>query len=132
VYPDYRLGVFARGTDGHVLSAVQTAENAAFPAAWTQVADLTATGAPSAVLDPVTGYTQVVARADDGTIHQTHESVKGAYDTWQTSTQAGTEVSATDPTAFAYTAGTTSTWASAVRTGTGAVHVVNAAGASGN
>ncbi|MEU6339614.1 tachylectin-related carbohydrate-binding protein [Streptomyces sp. NPDC046977] len=125
VHPDRRLGVFARGTDGHVVSTVQTAEGSAFPA-WTQVADLTATGAPSAVLDSATGYTQVVARAADGTIRHTHESTRGTYSTWQASTQAGAEVSATDPTAFTYTAGTTSTWAYAVRTDAGTVHVTQA------
>ncbi|MFL4905765.1 tachylectin-related carbohydrate-binding protein [Streptomyces sp. MMS24-I2-30] len=123
VYGDYRVGVFARGEDGTVLSAVQGAENAAFPAAWTPVADLTATGTPSAVIDPASGYTQVLARAADGTLRRSWEAALNEFGTWQPSVQAGSEVSATDPTAFAYTAGTSSKWAFAFRTDSGSVRV---------
>ncbi|MGW8453152.1 trypsin-like serine protease [Streptomyces niveus] len=102
VYPGYRLGVFARAENGAVLNAVQPGEGAAFPAAWTKVGALTAAGAPSAAIDPPTGLTRVVARGEDGTIHSTREETQGAFGTWRAWEQAGTERSATDPTAFAY------------------------------
>ncbi|GGU43524.1 tachylectin-related carbohydrate-binding protein [Streptomyces daghestanicus] len=123
VYPGHRLGVYARGADGAVLSAVQTEENAVFPATWTKVADLTAAGAPSAVVDPASGYTQVLARAEDGTIRGSREAVQGDFGTWQASTRIGTDVPASDPTAYSYTAGTTSAWAFAYRTESGEVRV---------
>ncbi|MFE9608021.1 trypsin-like serine protease [Streptomyces sp. NPDC006012] len=123
VYPDYRVGVFARGGDGTVLSAVQSAENAAFPAAWTPVADLTTTGTPSAVIDAPSGYTQVLGRAADGTVHRSRESGLNDFSSWQASVQLGNEVSATDPTAFSYTAGTAWGWAFTFRTESGAIKV---------
>ncbi|GAA3298489.1 hypothetical protein GCM10020295_34150 [Streptomyces cinereospinus] len=116
VYPGYRLGVYARSAGGKVVGLVQPGEGTAFPAAWTQVGDLTAAGTPSAVVNPVTGFTQVVARAADGTVHTTRETVQGAFGTWQAWQQAGTERSATDPTAFTYTTGTGSGWAYVYRT----------------
>ncbi|MFD4702539.1 hypothetical protein [Streptomyces niveus] len=102
VYPGYRLGVFARTGNGGIVSSVQTAEGGAFPAAWTKVGALTAAGAPSAVVDPPTGFTRVVARSEDGTIHTTREETQGAFGTWRAWEQAGTGRSATDPTAFSY------------------------------
>ncbi|MFJ4471911.1 trypsin-like serine protease [Streptomyces sp. NPDC089424] len=116
VYPGYRLGVFARSTGGKIVGMVQAGEGADFPTTWTQVGDLTATGAPSAVIDPVTGFTEVVARGTDGTIHTSRETVQGSFGTWSAWQQAGTERSATDPTAFTYTAGTGSAWAYVFRT----------------
>lgn len=116
VYPGYRLGVFARATDGKIVNLVQASEGAAFPATWTQVGDLTATGAPSAVINPASGFTEVVARAADGTIHNTRETQQGAFGTWQAWQQAGTEPSATDPAAFTYTTDTGSAWAYVFRT----------------
>ncbi|MEU1091026.1 tachylectin-related carbohydrate-binding protein [Streptomyces sp. NPDC005892] len=114
---DGRLGVFARVADGKVVTAEQSAAGGEFAAAWTPVGDLTAAGAPSAVVNPATGFTQVVARSADGTIHQTEEAVKGAYGTWNTWTQVSAEVSATDPAAFAYTTATGAAWAYLYRNG---------------
>ncbi|MEV0039227.1 tachylectin-related carbohydrate-binding protein [Streptomyces sp. NPDC050804] len=126
VYPGYRLGVFARSANGKIVSLIQSAEGAAFPATWTQVGDLTATGAPSAVIDPATGYTAVVARGEDGTVHHTREEVQGSFGTWRAWQQAGTEPSATDPTAFTYTGSAGSTWAYFYRTGSGEARVSQA------
>ncbi|MFD3525789.1 tachylectin-related carbohydrate-binding protein [Streptomyces sp. NPDC058653] len=124
VYPGYRLGVFARAEDGGILSAVQSGEGTAFPATWTKVGGLTAAGAPSAVINPVNGYTQVVARSEDGTIHTTREEVQGAFGTWRAWQQAGSERSATDPTAFAYSGGGGSDWAFVHRAESGEARVI--------
>lgn len=116
VYPGNRLGVFARNAGGKIVTMVQAGEGATFPATWTQAGDLIATGAPSAVINPASGFTEVVARGEDGTIHHTREAVQGSFGTWRAWQQAGTEPSATDPTAFAYTTSAGSTWAYIFRT----------------
>ncbi|QXE38285.1 trypsin-like serine protease [Streptomyces sp. GMY02] len=126
VYPGYRLGVFARGTNGKIVTLVQAVEGTAYPAAWTQVGALTATGAPSAVIDPTTGYTAVVARSQDGTIHHTREEVQGAFGTWRAWQQASTRPSATDPTAFTYTSTAGSNWAYISRTDSNESHISQA------
>ncbi|MGW0859825.1 tachylectin-related carbohydrate-binding protein [Streptomyces sp. NPDC002690] len=117
VRSDGRLGVFARSADGKVVAAEQSAAGGAFPAVWTPVGSLTAAGAPSAVVDTSTGFTRIVARASDGTIHRTEEAVKGAYGSWNAWTQVSADVSTTDPAAFAYTSGTGAAWAYLFRDG---------------
>ncbi|MCZ9341117.1 hypothetical protein NGM37_25470, partial [Streptomyces sp. TRM76130] len=102
VYPGYRLGVFTRDTDGHIVHLTQTAEGAAFPDTWSQVGDQTFAGSPSAVISPLTGITEIMARADDGYLYNTGEQTQGSG-TWRTWNQETYETAATDPTAFAYT-----------------------------
>ncbi|KOV24075.1 hypothetical protein ADK58_21445, partial [Streptomyces sp. XY152] len=71
VHPGYRLAVFARDADGHIATMGQGTEGGAFPAAWSQVGDRTFAGSPSAVISPLTGITEIVARADDGFVYNT-------------------------------------------------------------
>ncbi|NJP92521.1 hypothetical protein HCN51_24125 [Nonomuraea sp. FMUSA5-5] len=111
VYPGSRIRLFVRGADGTVLTKRQD-DTGAFPDAWEQVPGLTAAGRPSALLSPLSGKTEIVARTADGMIHSTGETVQGSgtWRPWQQVTFAGDE-SATDPTAFAFSNAGGSSWA---------------------
>ncbi|MFF3393656.1 tachylectin-related carbohydrate-binding protein [Streptomyces sp. NPDC002669] len=114
VYPGYRIRVFANDGQGHVITAAQSAENGAY-GAWETIDGLTADGAPSAVISPLTGLTEITARGTDGAVHNTGETAQGsgAWRAWQRPT---TEVAATVPTAFTYTNSSGPTWAYTFRT----------------
>ncbi|MGP2437029.1 tachylectin-related carbohydrate-binding protein [Streptomyces sp. JW3] len=129
VYPGYRLGVFARDTTGHIIGLTQTTEGTAFPAAWAQVGDNTFAGSPSAVISPLTGITEIVARADDGYTYNTGEQTQGSG-TWRTWQQLDWDTAATDPTAFLYTNTNGPTWAYTFRTSSNQTRVYEA-GATG-
>ncbi|WP_320779475.1 tachylectin-related carbohydrate-binding protein [Streptomyces sp. CRN 30] len=129
VYPGYRLGVFARDTAGHIISLAQATEGAAFPAAWSQVTDKTFAGSPSVVISPLTGITEIVARAEDGYTYNTGEQTQGSG-TWRTWQQLNWDTAATDPTAFLYTNASGPTWAYTFRTGSNQTRVYEA-GATG-
>jgi hypothetical protein len=115
VYPGYRLGVFARNATGNVVTLSQASEGAAFPATWTRIGDRTTTGAPSAVISPLTGITEITARGDNGMIYNVGEESQGSG-TWRSWQQVSFEESATDPTAFTYTNANGPTWAYSFRT----------------
>jgi hypothetical protein len=129
VYPGYRLAVFARDADGHIVTMRQATEGAAFPDAWSQVGDATFAGAPSAVISPLTGTTEIVARADDGYMYNTGEQTPGSG-TWRAWQQVSYEAAATDPTAFTYTNSSGLTWAYSYRTGTNQTRVYEVAPAA--
>ncbi|MFB6425607.1 tachylectin-related carbohydrate-binding protein [Streptomyces microflavus] len=114
VYPGYRIRVFANDGQGHVITAAQTTENGAF-GTWDTIGGLSADGAPSAVISPLTGLTEITARGADGFVHNTGETVQGSG-SWRAWQQASFEVSATAPTAFAYTNSSGPTWAYVFRT----------------
>lgn len=114
IYPGYRIRVFANDGQGHIVTAVQSAENGAY-GAWETVAGLTADGEPSAVISPLTGLTEIVARGTDGTIHNTGETTQGSG-TWRAWQQVTSEAAATVPTAFTYTNSNGPTWAYTFRT----------------
>ncbi|CAL9548580.1 hypothetical protein SUDANB145_04375 [Streptomyces sp. enrichment culture] len=128
VYPGYRLGVFARDTDGHIVHLTQTAEGAAFPGSWSQVGDKTFAGSPSVVISPLTGITEIMARADDGYLYNTGEQTQGSG-TWRTWNQETFEAAATDPTAFTYTNTSGPTWAFSYRTSSNQTRVYRASSA---
>ncbi|MFW6725211.1 hypothetical protein ACHZ98_34785, partial [Streptomyces sp. MAR4 CNY-716] len=115
VYPGYRMGVFARATDGRIVTLAQTSEGGAFPGTWTQVGNITSAGAPSAVISPITGVTELVARGADGMIYNTGEQSQGSG-TWRSWRQESFEASATDPTALTYSNAGGPTWAFSFRT----------------
>ncbi|MFC6079865.1 hypothetical protein [Sphaerisporangium aureirubrum] len=111
VYPGSRIRLFARGGDGTVLTKRQDAAGD-FPDAWERVPGLAAAGAPSALISPVSGKTEILARGADGAIYSTGETVQGsgAWRDWVRVT-FDPDVSATDPTAFAFTNAGGPTWA---------------------
>ncbi|MER5884942.1 tachylectin-related carbohydrate-binding protein [Streptomyces sp. NPDC001941] len=123
VYPGYRLRVVANDGNGKVLMTAQSDEGGAF-GAWNPLGDaahdpnnpgtpvdpLVAQGSPTAVLSPTTGLLEVVVRATDGTLYNTGETTQGSG-TWRSWQKLGTDVAATDPTAFTYTGPSGMTWA---------------------
>ncbi|CAL9548733.1 hypothetical protein SUDANB145_04378 [Streptomyces sp. enrichment culture] len=129
VYPGYRLAVFARDADGHIVHLAQSSEGAAFPGTWSQVGDKTFAGSPSVVISPLTGITEIMARADDGYLYNTGEQTQGSG-TWRTWKQETYEAAATDPTAFTYTNASGPTWAFSYRTGTNQTRVYEASSAT--
>lgn len=76
-YPGYRVALFARATDGSVVTKKQDAANT-FPAAWTPTGQTGVTGAPAAITDPVDGRTWIVTRDDAGQIQLWVETAAGA------------------------------------------------------
>ncbi|MFD0889421.1 hypothetical protein ACFQ08_33215, partial [Streptosporangium algeriense] len=115
VYPGGRLRLFARGSDGTILTKKQDGTGT-FPDAWDQVSGFVAAGAPSALISPASGRTEIVARGVDGLIYNTGETTQGSG-VWRPWTKATFEVdpSATDPTAFTYTNANGPGWAFAFR-----------------
>ncbi|GLZ15024.1 hypothetical protein Acsp04_52590 [Actinomadura sp. NBRC 104425] len=117
VYPGSRLRIFVRAADGRILTKMQDASGG-FPQDWTPVGDFVAAGAPSALISPGSGKTEVVARGQDGKIYSTGETIQGSGE-WRPWTNAHPEdsyVAATDPTAFEYFGTNGATWAFTFRT----------------
>ncbi|MFD1538823.1 FG-GAP-like repeat-containing protein [Nonomuraea guangzhouensis] len=109
-YPGSKSRLFVRGGDGTILTKVQD-DGGAFPAAWQQVPGFSSAGAPSAVVSPLTGKTEIVARGLDGFIYSTGETVQGSgvWRDWKQVTFAPV-TAATDPTAFQVTNDNGRTW----------------------
>jgi hypothetical protein len=103
VYPGYRVRVFVRDADGNVVTKAQDSTGA-FGATWDTVGTFTATGSPAAVLNPVTGRTDVFARAADGFVYLDREQAQGSgtWGDWGNFDSSGI-VSVTDPTIVTYT-----------------------------
>lgn len=112
LYPGSLVRVFVRAADGTILTKKQDSAGV-FPAAWEQVGTFTTPGSPSALISPNTGITEVVARADDGTIYNTGETAQGSgtWRPWARKSFVGDLVAATDPTAYGYTAANGPMWA---------------------
>jgi FG-GAP repeat len=110
VSPGFSLRVFVRAADGSIVTKKQDAAGA-WPATWTQVSTFTAAGSPAALLAPVTGRTEVVARGNDGVIYSTGETSPGSG-TWRDWVPVSSfEVAVTDPTAFTVTGTSNYSWA---------------------
>jgi hypothetical protein len=110
VSPGFSLRVFVRASDGSVVTKKQDS-GGAWPGAWTQVSTFTAAGSPAALLAPVTGRTEVVARGNDGVIYSTGETSPGSG-TWRDWVPVSfSEVAVTDPTAFTVTGTSNYSWA---------------------
>jgi hypothetical protein len=103
VYPGYRVRVFVRGADGRMLTKAQDAAGT-FGSTWDPIGTFTATGSPAAVLNPVTGRTDVFARAADGFVYLDREQAQGSgtWGDWGNFDSSGI-VSVTDPTIVTYT-----------------------------
>ena len=117
INPGWILRVLVRAGDGSIQTKKQDSSGA-WPASWDVVGTFTAAGSPAALLSPVTGKTELVARATDGTLWATGETAPGSA-TWrdwvsvsQVNPSTGLpEVAATDPTSFAVTGAASYTWA---------------------
>jgi hypothetical protein len=103
VYPGYRVRVFVRGADGRMLTKAQDAAGT-FGSTWDPIGTFTATGSPAAVLNPVTGRTDVFARAADGFVYLSREQSQGSgtWSDWANFDSSGI-VSVTDPSVVSYT-----------------------------
>jgi hypothetical protein len=99
LYPGYRLRVLARAADGSIVTKFQDATGT-FPAAWEPLGTFTAAGSPSALVDPVSGRTMVVARGQDGIVYLSVEDGQGTgqFQEWTPAQDAGAPATATDPT----------------------------------
>jgi hypothetical protein len=117
VYPGFRLRVFARDVTGAVVSRTPGGS-------WARVGDLVAAGSPAALLEPVSGRTEVIARRADGTIHAIRETGQGtgAWGNW-VEAPAGGFVAATDPTVLSYTNSSGPTYLFVARDADNAQHV---------
>lgn len=115
-YPGSLLRVFARAADGSIRTIKQDGTGA-WPTTWDTVGTFTAAGAPSAVLSPSTGKTELVARGSDGAVYSTGETLQGSG-TWRdwVKVTADGDVAATDPTTFAYSGVNGQSWAFVFRT----------------
>jgi hypothetical protein len=111
LYPGFRSRVFVRGGDGTVLTKAQNSDGT-FEADWSPLPGFLAVGSPAAVISPLTGKTEVVARDAAGGIASTGEVTEGSG-TWRNWTQVlvPPDVAATDPTTVTFTDGVTDTWA---------------------
>jgi hypothetical protein len=100
--PGRKLRVFARDGDGHVQTQQQS-DAGVFPGTWTPVGDLVTAGAPAAVLHPVLGRVEVVARTGDGALHAIRETAQGSgeWGAW-VDIPGGGFTAATDPTIVTY------------------------------
>jgi hypothetical protein len=124
VYPGYRERVFVTGGDGVVVTKAQDISGA-WPADFSPVGGLVASGSPTALLSPQSGLTEVVARSDagdtsGGNVYYTQEITQGSG-TWQDWKIAApvftaTDLAASDPTAFTLNQGNGLTWAFVYRT----------------
>jgi len=116
INPGWILRVLVRAGDGSIQTKKQDSAGA-WPQSWDVVGTFTAEGSPAALLSPVTGKTEVVARATDGTLWSTGETAPGSA-TWRDWVNVSIvnpstglpEVAATDPTSFAVS-GATYSWA---------------------
>jgi hypothetical protein len=118
VWPGNKAQIFVRGTDGKILTKKQD-DAGTFPGDWTQVGDLTAVSAPAAVISPASGKIELVARAADGLIYSTGETIQasGQWREWVKAIPEGdTTISETDPTVFTYSGSGGPTWAYVIRT----------------
>jgi hypothetical protein len=124
--PGSKLRVFARAADGSIVTQAQGASGV-FPSVWDTVGAFSSGGSPSALLDPVTGVIEVVARDAAGAIFSTGETAQGSgvWRDWVDTTLAG-DVAATDLTAFPFTTGSATTWAFVFRLGDNTVRFYEA------
>jgi FG-GAP repeat len=111
VYPGSFMRVLMRDASGGVVTKKQDGTGA-WPSAWSQVGTVSAAGAPTAVLAPISGKTEVQVRGTDGLIYSTGEETPGSG-TWRPWLNVidPSEVAATDPTAWAITGSDNSNWA---------------------
>jgi hypothetical protein len=110
VSPGFSLRVFVRDAAGSILTKKQDAAGA-WPPAWSTVSGFTSAGSPAALLAPVTGRTELVARGNDGVIYSTGETSPGSG-TWRAWVPVSSfEVAVTDPTAFTVTGTSNYSWA---------------------
>ncbi|MBE1488909.1 RICIN domain-containing protein [Plantactinospora soyae] len=120
VFPGFRPRVFARAADGAIVTKGQDATGA-FGTVWEPVGDFAAAGPPAAVLNPISGLTEVIARGSDGVISYVTETAQasGAWGTWRPAVTSGV-LAATEPTIVTFTRYGGETWAFAFRTEVGA------------
>ena len=121
VAPGYLVRVVARQGDGSVITRTQTAPGS-FEPTWTTVEGLTAIGAPAAVLDPVSGLVEILARDAAKSINRSHQDAQGSP-TWTAWEQLPFEAAATDPVVTRLT-GSTYAWMGAYRTSSGSNRVI--------
>jgi FG-GAP repeat len=117
--PGSTIWVFARTADGSI-QAQKSDASGVFGGTWTTVgSSFTASGSPSVLLSPSTSKLEMVARADDGIIYSTGETLQGSGE-WRPWVRAipdeDPSIAATDPTAFSYTSGGNPTWSYLFRT----------------
>ncbi len=110
-YPGSKLRVFARAADGSIQTVKQD-DTGTFPDTWETVGTFTAAGSPAALLSPSTGKTELVARAADGAVYSTGETIQGSgvWRNWTQVTSDG-DLASTDPSVFAYSGANGQSWA---------------------
>ncbi|MBO2454545.1 hypothetical protein J4573_46180 [Actinomadura barringtoniae] len=117
VLPGSRAQLFVRNPDGKLVTKRQD-DAGGFPQDWTQVGvgDLTVVGNPAALISPLTGKLEVLARSTDDLVYNTGETVQGSgvWRDWDSPFGAGRE-SATDPTVFAYNGTNGTAWTVVIR-----------------
>ncbi|WP_229403396.1 hypothetical protein [Micromonospora okii] len=111
VYPGYRTAIFARASDGSVVSKRQDAAGV-WSTVWEAVGAQVAAGPPAAILDPVLGRTAVVVRGADNEIYRVFETApgSGAWGNWEAINSGFSDPAATDPTVALLSNGSGSSW----------------------
>jgi hypothetical protein len=103
IMPGPLVRVFARATDGRVVTQISDAAGA-YPGVWQPVGDaaFVGTGTPAAVLDPVTDRIMVLSRATDGSVIFTRETGPGTVQWGATQDGSQQQPVASDPTPLVY------------------------------
>ncbi|TBL33313.1 MULTISPECIES: hypothetical protein [unclassified Micromonospora] len=124
VHPGFRSRVVVRGSDGAVLTKVESATGS-WSAQWERIGDFTAAGSPAAVMDPDLSRVAVVARGADDELYQIFETATGAgtWGQWRSlNPDPWTPLNvATDPTVATISTGSTQSFVIAYRNRNGAI-----------
>lgn len=110
VYPGFRLRVVVCTADGTVVTKAQD-DTGAFPATWEPLGTFVVAGSPAAVLNPLSGRTEVLARAADGGIYGIRETAQGSgvWGDWSRASADSLSM-ATGPTILTFTGAQGPNW----------------------
>jgi hypothetical protein len=113
VLPGYLTRIVVRDADGHIVTKAEKA-GGTFDTDWSTVGDFLSAGSPAAVMDPLRGTTEIVARGDDNKVHYTSETEQ-ASGLWRDWTMPIDRVIDTDPTVVTFNRDGGPAWGYTVR-----------------
>jgi len=131
VYPGYRLRVLDRSANGTIVTKQQNLDGT-FPLQWDPLGTFVSAGSASALLDPLSGLTIVIARGDDGIINLAKETGQGTgvFTNWEHAQEEGSPLAATDPTLTVVNNGSSQTMILVYRTVDGKMIIATAGSAA--
>jgi hypothetical protein len=122
--PGNQVQVFARAADGTIMTQLQNVDGT-FPGTWATVGTFTATGAPTAILDPALRRIAVVARGDQDEVYRVFETAEASqvWGDWARINPDVSDPAASDPTLAAYRGTNGDSWLIAYRNSNNAVRI---------